>query len=1116
MVHNVSNRQFLLALLFMLGSNRLCSQVSIKERVEIKPRSPVQMSTNENRVLFTINPDSNVGRHQEGAILVVYPCKIVAMGSIEIFPDPSGGYPPTDLSIISFMGRTIAGYMGYPDGTHGTWTDTATYFRACGGVGVQLWNTTGYDEVTHVTRSIEPTSATIVFEGNLLRYWKFKATATLIATVDDSYELESKAIVPDSINITQCQNTTVLRVKLRDKKGDQYLGVPCQPTPPPITLLADTSKDIELSYGGKHGKQLSLPLGDVSVLLTWNYLGESQNSSAAVGLVVEGDTIGVSIGLNVDKTVYYLDFESIEDVMHLMKTRVRVDVYECSFWGDGPVMDGTPVDLEIVEGAELGCLLQPGTGRQGKKLMGLSSHDGYVEAEYWANGVYPTERWQSVVLKATSGTVDNRGYFYVFPGDLIVKPGRSVIGYGDTTKIVLETRNCDETISPVPQNWTTRYQIVEADTIGYFYSPDSSKTGSPLIGQYPQARFYAKNYASPPDSVVVVTKVTAVDPNGGAVIKIVDGDRPVKERPVSKHAAKTRSVSQSAGGKNHRIAEEPQDLGEGSYYYGAAQVVVKKKEDVDHFKITLEKDTIAFTEASRIFVHAKDANDADIEFDAGKLLTMSVISNTEYGTFIDKNGDTLKTTPAKLDNVLYGDLKAGTIKFAAVTKEPDSIIVCRIRTALGMDTTKKGEKDIRIKPNIQELLLGETRYFYVKNENGELRIDSTSNAFYAPEIKEDVWGNEPVSIADKDNPKSGKRLGVYWEKKKPDGTALAPGMIRLIGRYWTADSSYQVNLMATYIGRNLDLTVKVKQPGRLGDSNRKKKDVFGKTFDMDSLIIRHAGIEGIPPQLLKGQIHKESSFFPSYRYEPYKDAELQERDCTRDTLKNNLFCYDSAGNTVGPVIPASHIYMHNGTEGGNMTHYPGFSGTIWHYYDSTRALKMYTEGVYKEIANLVSGYKKKIMVNAAIEEVTLTETEVNKRAHDSLDNHLENLFRGGLKNYFAQTRIVASYGFVQLLYYDGVYGDALVVAPYPHNSSYLPETINEGDTSIIYGMRKLKAKFKYAGIAENFESPTGWKLGYEETLKKALQYYNGSVKDPQKYAIPVYEFSELYPPKETH
>jgi hypothetical protein len=375
-----------------------------------------------------------------------------------------------------------------------------------------------------------------------------------------------------------------------------------------MTITVESGSDVQLSSSGQQGKQLTLPEGDVDLSMSWNFQGELQNSTATVTIAAEGKTSSATVDLIVDKTVRYVEFQDIGDVMHLAKTPVRVEVYDCSSWGPSPLLDGRTVDLEITEGLEYGNLLDPKTGQHGKKLTAVQSQDGFVEVQYYANGIYPPDRWEGVRIRATSGEAEDQNVLYVFAGDLIVTVDKPEIYFGEATGVTLQVRNWDLSISPVPQGWPTMYQIVEADTIGYFQSPDGSKTGSPLIGQYPEATFHAKSYSTPPDSVVVVINCVAVDPNGGGgVAKIVDGGhpikghpttksladsnnsggakivdhgRPIKAQPITKFLKNAKTSSKSIDGKKNRVMDEPPNLGDGYYYYGMAQVVVKKECEV--------------------------------------------------------------------------------------------------------------------------------------------------------------------------------------------------------------------------------------------------------------------------------------------------------------------------------------------------------------------------------------------------------------------------------------------------------------------------------------------------------------------------------------------------------
>jgi hypothetical protein len=81
-------------------------------------------------------------------------------------------------------------------------------------------------------------------------------------------------------------------------------------------------------------------------------------------------------------------------------------------------------------------------------------------------------------------------------------------------------------------------------------------------------------------------------------------------------------------------------------------------------------------------------------------------TNEEYGTFINANGDTLKTTPVQLTDVLYSDAQAGRLKFAATKKNPDSLIICKIHVEKQSDPTKLGERDAIVVEQTLKIVMG--------------------------------------------------------------------------------------------------------------------------------------------------------------------------------------------------------------------------------------------------------------------------------------------------------------------------------------------------------------------------------------------------------------------------
>jgi hypothetical protein len=141
-------------------------------------------------------------------------------------------------------------------------------------------------------------------------------------------------------------------------------------------------------------------------------------------------------------------------------------------------------------------------------------------------------------------------------------------------------------------------------------------------------------------------------------------------------------------------------LGESTFtLYWEGNAKYEKDENLDHFEISIipdtlaVEDTLAFAETAKLIIQAKDADDNDVELQNDKLLTFKVETNENYGTFIDANGDTLKSIPVLLSNITYQNANDGKIKFAAVKENPDSVIKCLIKVVLEEDTTINGERE---------------------------------------------------------------------------------------------------------------------------------------------------------------------------------------------------------------------------------------------------------------------------------------------------------------------------------------------------------------------------------------------------------------------------------------
>jgi hypothetical protein len=344
------------------------------------------------------------------------------------------------------------------------------------------------------------------------------------------------------------------------------------------------------------------------------------------------------------------------------------------------------------------------------------------------------------------------------------------------------------------------------------------------------------------------------------------------------------------------------------------------------------------------------------------------------------------------------------------------------------------------------------------------------------------WSVEPLV---------GGRPGVYHEDRESTGAELeGTDRIRLIGRYWTPDTTYKVRLTAAQGGRSDSIIVTVVKPDSLGRQNNVAQDIDGHNYNLDSLIIHWAGKEGIPPQMLKAQIKHESGFNPTHRYEPHKDVQYQHRRADSSAMANNAYWIVDATNIGMPQPPANVGNLRDG----RLTvpiQYPRYSGTVWDFFDSHRFL--YTRsmrGIFKNTWESYVGKELRRIKRILTHADTLS---AHQAADDSLWQYLRYEYDGGFQNYKAQTRIMASYGLLQLMYYFALSEDN-----YPHDrqSTALdqrlnpPERLNSIEHYYIpFAVHHLKTKF---ALFEVFSRKRDWTDGFEKTWRKTLNAYNGN------------------------
>jgi hypothetical protein len=422
-----------------------------------------------------------------------------------------------------------------------------------------------------------------------------------------------------------------------------------------------------------------------------------------------------------------------------------------------------------------------------------------------------------------------------------------------------------------------------------------------------------------------------------------------------------------------------------------------------------------------------------------------------------------------------------------------------------------------------EILLGETKYFGVKKkvEDGiikEIKIEEIKAEYgEKPEFPENlggwewiksdtVWGNNPVSIDTGKN--YGRRMGVYWETEKPvwDGNInkgnLDKGIIRLVGRYWSADSIYEVKLEAKISTDLIKNIITVIRPKELGDKHHRELDVLEKIINIDSLCISNGGKMGTPPQFIKGHMEKETSFQNSFRYEPRLDISIQNNKSKRKKYLEDYSYYTVISSSMGTVpMPENHINV-------KPISYISIPQKIGDYLvDKIANYIRYPKKDKNDkwLDPFFVGYKKgkpSLILQNEYSKIkdSLDLQDAMNHAIDSLKKWLKtDDFKDGSK--YVQSRIFSSYGILQQVFY---YACTDMIAGYAiSNDKQKPESLNEIKNSIMAYSENMENK-----LQKKFGNQ--WVTGFEGDWSKILQAYN---KYEAGYGEKVMELSKQYLPK---
>jgi len=432
------------------------------------------------------------------------------------------------------------------------------------------------------------------------------------------------------------------------------------------------------------------------------------------------------------------------------------------------------------------------------------------------------------------------------------------------------------------------------------------------------------------------------------------------------------------------------------------------------------------------------------------------------------------------------------------------------------------------------ILLGESRYYYVQEVHGNYIIKDTTLATYTPAIACTDW-NVNIYENKTDGRPNGQKLGVYWETEKPiygtNNINLALGLIRLVGRYWTQDSVYNVMLSTTYNGKELTKIIEVKKPDILGnpgltDTERHTyiKDVKNQDLWLDETIFKYAGKWGIPPQIIKGQIEKETSFRNIWRYEPFKDIEIQDNITLKKQYFKTGMPFIVTESSMGGDLPASHT---------NEYPNPYSPIVVRSSYVNANWFGKYVQRHTGEKPDKILGASYLGLNNRWInyysqiklENKNISDEEARSLAHDSLKSYIQDPKNkiGKKFNDYAQTRVVTSYGLIQMMYTTAVttpfsetgseYGNPGSFYMNRSQSSLYPEMLNEYEWFFPrYVDLTLKNLRKTLGDV-NILPDNNWTDGYESVWIYTLQRYNpgdtNNEKDPL-YGIDILKRTKNY------
>lgn len=773
--------------------------------------------------------------------------------------------------------------------------------------------------------------------------------------------------------------------------------------------------------------------------------------------------------------------------------------------------------IEIIEGAEYGTIKNSETGEENTVFEGLSWEEIKTNIfTYYANGIQPDSTGR-VTIRHSSSDADIQPQNISFTikrnsipppsegGSIYFQMDKKYVMPSDTVNLhLLWINEVNDTVEFLPMQ-RFRVEIAEGMEYGRLVDLESGIQGDDLNEASSNLQLIIEN-----EIPVDLAKITLV-----AQADVLRFNRAIRG---SNETQEEEAVEIHKNKKTELIT--PEFIIVGDHIVGIAEVTIDKYPVI----VDIIPEEISAGDTAQIIIKKRNPDGSVSEFPAEQQFEAGMLEGCVLGKLSNSGIDT---------NYFYGVTQ--TIYFIADSSADSGIVKIRVgviemtsgnRSNKGGRTTEGGEycflntfqteryKDAELSiDKTKKILLGETKYFGVKKktDTGELRIEEIkTNYGEEPEfpadsdgwewLKTDVWGTQPIEIL-------GTKSGVYWEKKWFDKTDnrnkdLEAGMIRLIGRYWEEgkEDSFKVKLKTK---TDSEVELKVARPRVLGDNNHNPNDVFGSPINIDSVCIIVGGLKGIPPQIIKGQIQKETSFRNSFRYEPRIDIEVQNDKIKKKKYLDDYPYYTVTATSMGTIaIPSTHInvkpvpYVTAPTKISdylveNINNYIGIKKD-----ERGNWIKLYFVGYEKgKISSTIND-----IYQYALKILKKSKNDAKKYAIISLKEWLKtDQFEG--YNKYLQSRIFSSYGMLQQIFYfactDKIAGYSI------NNDQQSPESLNEIDYSIKAYKEKIGKKLMN-------KSDNQWENGFEEDWAIILRSYNNGESNYGKLVV---EFSKQYLPK---